>query len=81
MPPSGSIKSADAAGVRKRFRLIVGDGDQAVTWAASHVIHNGARHSGVCLIVNHPVCSVETHQTRGGADPDATARVRFDIKI
>lgn len=60
--------------------LIVGDSDQVVTRPASDITHDRTGHSGVCLVVNHPVCSVETHQPRGGADPDATARVRFDIK-
>ena len=80
MRPNGSVEGADSAGVRKCFRLIAGDGDQPVAWSASHVIYDRTRHSGVCLIINHPVCAVETHQPRASADPDSAARVRFDIE-
>lgn len=62
------------------FRLIVGDGDQAVTRPASDIIDDPAGHSGVCLIINHPVCSVEPHQPGGSSNPDSSARVHFDIK-
>ena len=80
MPPGYSIESANAAGVRKCFRLIVGDGDQAVTRPASDIIDDPAGHSSVCLIADHLVCSVETHQPGGSSNPDSAARVRFDIK-
>ena len=80
MRPGCSIEGADAAGVRIGVWIIVGDGDQAVTRPASNIRYHCAGHSGVCLIVNHPVRSVETHQAGGSSDPDSTARVRFDIK-
>ena len=80
MPPGCSIESANAVGVKKCLRLVVGDGEQGVTRPASDIINDPAGHSSVCLIVNHPVRSVETHQPGGSSNPDSTARVRFDIK-
>lgn len=80
MRPTSSIEGADPPGIRIGLRLIVGDGDQAVTRAACHIRHHCAGHPGVCLIVNHPVYAIEPHQTGGGADPDSTAWVRFNIK-
>lgn len=80
MPPGGAIECANSASVRERFRLIVGDRDQAVTGPARDIIDNRTGHSGVRLIVNHPVRSVETHQPGTGADPDSAAWVCFDVK-
>jgi hypothetical protein len=80
MCPIRPIKNANAAVVRIMIRVVVRDGDQSVRWPASHVTHDRARHSSVCLIVNHPVCSVEAHQSGGRSDPNSSARVRFYIK-
>ena len=80
MRPGYTVERADAAGVRIGVWIIVGDGDQAVTRTACHIRYHCAGHSGVCLIVNHPVCAIEPHQTGGGPDPDSSARVRFYIK-
>src|SRR5262245_39397858 len=80
MRPMRSIEGANSPSVRECFRLIVSDGYQAVTCATRNIIHDRPRHSGVCLIVNHPVWTVETHQPRASADPNSAAWVRFDIE-